>query len=69
VSAQQQASSRDRVLIVSDDDDLNLLLQFLLEADGFQVAVSTTSELALQRLLKDEPGAVFFDLNSKVEVA
>ena len=63
MKAQQQAFRRDRVLIVSDDDDLNLLLQFLLEADGFQVAVSTTSELAMQRLLKDEPEAVFFDLN------
>jgi DNA-binding NtrC family response regulator len=63
VSARKTTYKRERVLIVSDDDDLNLLLEFLLEVDGFQVAVSTTSELAVQTLLKDQPKAIFFDLN------
>ena len=63
VRARKTTCKRDRVLIVSDDDDLNLLLEFLLEADGFQVAVSITPRLAMQTLLKDQPEAIFFDLN------
>jgi len=63
VSARKTTRNPDRVLIVSDDDDLNLLLEFLLEEDGFQVAVSSTPELAMQTLLNDKPEAIFFDLN------
>jgi DNA-binding NtrC family response regulator len=63
VSARKTTQNNpDRVLIVSDDD-LNLLLEFLLEEDGFQVAVSTMPELAMQTLLNDRPEAIFFDLN------
>ena len=54
---------REKVLIVSDDEDLNLLLEFLLEVDGFEVVVSKTSERAMQTLFKDQPKAIFFDLN------
>ena len=63
MSARKTARIPDRVLIVSDDEDLNLLLEFLLEADGFQVAVSTTPELAMQTVFNDQPEALFFDLN------
>jgi DNA-binding NtrC family response regulator len=50
------------VLIVSGDEDLILLLEFLLQADGFQVAVSRTKDLAIQALLRDRPEAIFIDL-------
>jgi DNA-binding NtrC family response regulator len=63
VRALKTTRNPDRVLIVSDDDDLNLLLEFLLEADGFQVTVSTTPEHAMQTVLNDQPEAIFFDLN------
>ena len=63
MSARKTTRRLDRVLIVSRDDDLNLLLEFLLEADGFQVAVSRTPELAIQTLLRDQPEAIFFDLH------
>jgi DNA-binding NtrC family response regulator len=63
VSARETTRIPDRVLIVSDDDDLNVLLEFLLEADGFRVAVSTTPELAIQTVFNDHLGAIFFDLN------
>ncbi|HEU0008056.1 MAG TPA: response regulator [Terriglobia bacterium] len=63
MSARKTMQNPNKVLIVSDDDDLNLLLEFLLEEDGFQVAVSTTPELAMQALLSDQPEAIFFDLD------
>src|SRR6188474_3033296 len=53
----------NRVLIVSNDDDLNLLLPFLLETDGFQVSVARTPDIAMQALLRHSPEAIFFDLN------
>ena len=53
----------NRLLIVSRDEDLSLLLQFLLQADGRQVAVSRTPELAMQTLLRDQPEGIFFDLD------
>lgn len=39
------------------DDDLNLVLEFLL------VVVSSTPELAVQPILRDQPKALFFDLD------
>jgi DNA-binding NtrC family response regulator len=63
VSARKTTRRSNKVLIVRGDDDLRLLLQFLLEADGFQVAVSRTPELAMQTLLRDQPEAIFFDLH------
>ncbi len=62
MSGRKSTGQLNNVLIVSSDDDLNLLLSFLLEADGFQVAVSKTPELAMQTLLRDQPEAMFFDL-------
>jgi len=53
----------NRVLIVSNDDDLNLLLPFLLETDGFQVSVARAPDIAMQELLRHSPEAIFFDLN------
>ena len=53
----------NRVLIISNDDDLNLLLPFLLETDGFQVSVARTSDIAMQALLRHSPEVIFFDLD------
>lgn len=63
MSTRKTTYKREKVLIVSDDEDLNLLLEFLLQLDGFQVVVSRTSERAMQTLLKDQPKAIFFDMN------
>jgi len=63
VSAERVPPTLNRVLIVSADDDLNLLLQFLLETDGFQVSVSKTPDTAMQTLLTHPPKAIFFDLS------
>lgn len=54
-----------KVLIVSSDDKLSLLLEFLLRADGFQVVISKTTDLAIQSLLLDRPQAILFDLQSQ----
>ena len=53
----------NRVLIISNDDDLNLLLPFLLETDGFQVSVARTPDIAMQALLRHSPEVIFFDLS------
>ena len=63
MSAERIPQRLNRVLIVSTDDDLNLLLQFLLETDGFQVTVSKTPDIAMQTLLTHPPRAIFFDLS------
>ena len=63
MSAERVPQRLNRVLIVSTDDDLNLLLQFLLETDGFQVTVSKTPDIAMQTLLTHPPRAIFFDLS------
>ena len=63
VSAERIPHRLNRVLIVSNDDDLNLLLPFLLETDGFQVSVAKTPDIAMQALLRHPPEAIFFDLN------
>jgi DNA-binding NtrC family response regulator len=63
VSAERIPHRLNRVLIVSNDDDLNLLLPFLLETDGFQVSVARTPDIAMQALLRHSPEAIFFDLN------
>jgi len=63
VSAERNPRRLNRVLIVSNDDDLNLLLPFLLETDGFQVSVARTPDIAMQALLRHLPEAIFFDLN------
>lgn len=52
-----------KVLIVTSDENLSLLLGFLLDTDGFQVAVSQSPDLAVQTLLKDAPDAIFLDLH------
>ena len=62
MSVRQMSPHRNRVLIVSADSDLNLLLNFLLEVDGFQVSVSTTPGTAIESLFTDQPEAIFFDL-------
>src|SRR5687767_6508904 len=62
VSAERVPHRLNRVLIVSSDDDLNLLLQFLLETDGFDVIVSKTADTAMQTLLTHPPKAIFLDL-------
>lgn len=54
-----------KVLIVSSDDNLSLLLEFLLQAEGFQVVISKTTDLAIQALLLDRPEAILFDLHSQ----
>ena len=63
VSAERIPRRLNRVLIVSNDDDLNLLLPFLLETDGFQVSVARTPDIAMQALLRHSPEAIFFDLS------
>jgi DNA-binding NtrC family response regulator len=63
VSAERVPRRLNRVLIVSNDDDLNLLLPFLLETDGFEVSVARTPDIAMEALLRDSPEAIFFDLN------
>jgi len=65
VSAERVPHRLNRVLIVSTDDDLNLLLQFLLETDGCQVTVSKTPDTAMQTLLTHPPKAIFLDLSGK----
>ena len=65
MSAERVPHRLNRVLIVSTDDDLNLLLQFLLETDGFQVTISKTPDTAMQTLLTHPPGAIFFNLSSQ----
>jgi DNA-binding NtrC family response regulator len=62
VNARRARRRFNKVLIVSADDDLGLLLQFLLETDGFQVALSKAPDLALQTLIRDAPDAIFFDV-------
>ena len=49
-------------LIVSDDEDLSLLLSFLLEAEAVQVRSSRILELAIPGLAKEQPNAIFLDL-------
>ena len=61
VSAQSIADGLTQVMIVSSDENLTQLLEFLLEEDGFQ-AVSKKPEFAIDSLLQDQPEAVFFDL-------
>ena len=63
MSAERIPRRLNRVLIVSSDDDLNLLLQFLLETDGFQVSVCRTSDIAMRTLLQHPPQAIFVDLS------
>ena len=61
VSAQSIADGLTKVMVVSSDENLTQLLEFLLEEDGFQ-AISKKPELAIDTLLEDQPEAVFFDL-------
>ena len=63
MSAERTARQLNRVLIISNDDDLNLLLPFLLETDGFQVSVARTPDIAMQALLRHSPEVIFFDLS------
>lgn len=63
MSAERIPHRLNRVLIVSTDNDLNLLLGFLLETDGFRVAVSKTLDTAIQAVLMHSPEAIFFDLS------
>jgi CheY-like chemotaxis protein len=63
VSAERISRRLNRVLIVSNDDDLNLLLPFLLETDGVQVSVARTPNIAMQALLRHSPEAIFFGLD------
>ena len=63
VSAERIPRQLNRVMIVSSDDDLPLLLQFLLETDGFQVSVCRTADIAMRTLLQYPPKAMFFALS------
>ena len=62
MTAERSPHRLSRVLIVSTDNDLNLLLRFLLETDGFQVT-SKTPDTAMQAVLMHPPEAIFFDLS------
>ena len=53
---------RHRVLLVEDEPNIANALNFLLEREGFDVAVEADGAKALERLAAVEPAAVILDI-------
>jgi CheY-like chemotaxis protein len=53
---------RDVVLVVDDEPDVLLLVELLLEADGFDVETAPTAEEALGRIERALPHLLLLDL-------
>lgn len=51
-----------RVLLVEDEPNIVLSLQFLLERAGFEVTVETNGQTALDSVLEDTPDVMVLDV-------
>jgi CheY-like chemotaxis protein len=60
----QDKSSRPRVLVIDDDEDIRETLQAVLEDQGFAVACAANGRQAMDMLLRDEsnPALILLDL-------
>ena len=56
------AQARERILIVEDDARLAALLQEYLSNNGFDVAIESRGDRAVERICKEEPALVVLDL-------
>jgi DNA-binding response OmpR family regulator len=51
-----------RILLVEDEPDIAEILQYNLEKEGFEVAVETRGDSALERIRADPPDLLVLDL-------
>ena len=51
-----------KILIVDDEPNIVMSLEFLMKREGFQVAVATDGEEALSRMAEIEPDVVLLDV-------
>lgn len=61
-SPADSADPLDRILVVDDLPDNYVLLQTLLETEGYQVEVADNGEAALARIASDPPDLVLLDV-------
>ena len=61
-SKESQAGPTQRVLVVEDEADLQELLRYNLERDGYRVSVVDTGEQAVKAVKDDPPALVLLDL-------
>src|SRR5262249_36526738 len=60
-----KSGSRHRVLVLAEENENGDFLSFLLNAGGFGVTVSRSSDETMRSLLRGQPEAVVVDLASK----
>jgi DNA-binding response OmpR family regulator len=51
-----------RILIVDDEPNIVISLEYLMKKEGFQVAVATNGEAALQRATEFAPDLILLDI-------
>jgi DNA-binding response OmpR family regulator len=52
-----------RVLVVDDEPNILLSLEFLMQQAGFEVATATDGETALQRVAEQPPDLILLDIS------
>ena len=57
----EQNLTRGKVLIADDDDDSRIMLSFLLEDEGWQVAEARDGKEALEKLVEEKPHVLVLD--------
>lgn len=58
----QSTSESDRILVVDDIADNSLLLQTVLEVEGYQVEVADSGHVALDKIAASPPDLVLLDV-------
>lgn len=59
---QNSAFSKAKILVVEDEEDIQLMLRYNLEREGYQVSVAETGEQALESVKANAPDLVLLDL-------
>ena len=57
----EQNLTRGKVLIADDDDDSRIMLSFLLEDEGWEVAEARDGKEALEKLVEEKPHVLVLD--------
>ncbi len=63
VSSGMSSSNTKSVLLVEDDPDLASMVAEFLRGNGFDVAIESRGDSAVDRILSDKPDAVILDIN------
>lgn len=54
--------SRERILIIEDEEDIAELVRFNLEKEGYQISIATTGEEGMKAARADMPDLIILDL-------